>query len=115
MQESILTPDQYKDLSKKIIYAVDTKHRIIPLNSLKHHRYLLKTPIYVTLEFEEDKVIASFEDIEAFSYADTASEAINLLSDEIIQIFEDLLEDKENLGSLPRKWLQYLEEIIECR
>ena len=24
------------------------------------------------------------------------------------------MEDKESLGSLPRKWLQYLEEIIEC-
>ena len=115
MQGSILTPDQYKELSKKIIYAVDTKHRIIPLNSLKHPKYHLKTPVYVTLEFEEDKVIASFEDVEAFSYADTTSEAIDLLSDEIIQIFEDLMEDKENLGSLPRKWLQYLEEIIECR
>jgi hypothetical protein len=115
MQESILTPDQYKDLSKKIIYAVDTRYRIVPLNSLKHPKYHLKTPIYVTLEFEEDKVIASFDDIEAFSYADTTSEAINLLSDEIIQIFEDLMEDKENLGALPRKWLQYLEEIIECR
>ncbi len=99
----------------KIIYAVDTRYRIVPLNSLKHPKYHLKAPIYVTLEFEEDKVIASFDDIEAFSYADTASEAINLLSDEIIQIFEDLMEDKENLGSLPRKWLQYLEEIIECR
>ena len=115
MQGNILTPDQYKDLSKKIITAVDTKHRIIPLNSLKHPKYHLKTPVYVTLEFEEDKVIASFEDVEAFSYADTTSEAIDLLSDEIIQIFEDLMEDKENLGSLPRKWLQYLEEIIECR
>ena len=92
-----------------------TFFRIIPLNSLKHPKYYLKAPIYVTLEFEEDKVIASFDDIEAFSYADTASEAIDLLSDEIIQIFEDLMEDKENLGSLPRKWLQYLEEIIECR
>ena len=115
MQESILTPDQYKDLSKKIIHAVDMRYRIIPLNSLKHPKYYLKVPIHITLEFEENKVIASFDDIEAFSYADTASEAIDLLSDEIIQIFEDLLEDKENLGSLPRKWLQYLEEIIECR
>ncbi len=60
-------------------------------------------------------MIASFDDIEAFSYADTTSEAINLLSDEIIQLFEDLMEDKDNLGALPRKWLQYLEEIIECR
>ena len=115
MQESILTPDQYKDFSKKIIHAIHTRYRIIPLNSLKHPKYHLKFPIHVTLEFEEDKVIASFDDIEAFSYADTASEAINLLSDEIVQIFEDLMEDKENLGTLPQKWLQYLEEIIECR
>jgi len=115
MQESILTPEQYKNLSKKIIHAVDTRYRIIPLNSLKDPKYHLKSPIYVTLEFEEDKVIASFEDIEVFSYAETASEAIDLLCGEIIQIFEDLLEDKENLGSLPQKWLQYLEEIIECR
>jgi len=60
-------------------------------------------------------MIASFDDIEAFSYADTASEAIDLLCGEIIQVFEDLLKDKENLGTLPRKWLEYLEEIIECR
>ncbi len=115
MQEIILTPDQYKDLSKKIIHAVDTRYRIIPLNSLKHPKYHLKTPIHVTLEYEEDKVVASFDDIEAFSYADTASEAIDLLCGEIIQVFEDLQEDKENLGTLPRKWLEYLEEIIECR
>lgn len=60
-------------------------------------------------------MIASFDNIEAFSYADTTSEAIDLLSDEIIQIYEDLMEDKENLGTLPQKWLQYLEEIIEYR
>jgi len=60
-------------------------------------------------------VIANFEDIEAFSYADTASEATDLLCGEIIQVFEDLVEDRENLGTLPRKWLAYLEEIIECR
>ena len=60
-------------------------------------------------------MIASFDDIEAFAYADTVSEAIDLLCVEIIQVFEDLLEDKENLGNLPRKWLEYLEEIIECR
>ena len=115
MQESILTADQYKDLSKKIIHAVVTRYRIIPLNSLKHPKYRLKTPIYITLEFEKGKVIASFEDIEAFSYADTASEAIELLCEEIIQVFEDLREDKKDLGALPKKWLEYLEEIIECR
>lgn len=115
MQNSILTPEQYKDLTKRIIHAVDMKYRIIPLNSLKHSKYHLKAPIHVTLEFDEDKVIASFEDIEAFSYADTISEAIDLLCGEIIQVYEDLLEDRDNLGALPRKGLEYLEEIIECR
>ncbi len=115
MQKNILTPEQYKDLTRKIIHAVDTRYRIIPLNSLKHTKYHLKAPIHLTLEFDEDKVIASFDDIEAFAYADTVSEAIDLLCVEIAQIFEDLIEDKGNLGDLPRKWLEYLEEIIECR
>ena len=115
MQKSILTPDQYKDLSKKIIHAVDTRYRIIPLNSLKHPKYHLKSPIHITLEFEDDKVIASFEDIEVFSYADTASEAIDLLCEEIIQIYDDLQQDQENLGPLPNKWWHYLKEIVECR
>jgi hypothetical protein len=115
MQESILTPDQYKDLSKKIIHAVDMRYRIIPLNSLKHPKYHLKAPLYITLEFEDDKVIANFDDIEAFSYADTASEALAQLCEEIIPIYEDLQQDRENLGPLPNKWFQYLEDIIECR
>jgi len=115
MQENILTPDQYKDLSKKIIHAVDTRYRIIPLNSLKHPKYHLKVPLHITMEFEEDKVIANFDDIEAFSYADTVSEALDQLCEEIIQIYEELKEDRENLGPLPNKWFHYLEDIIECR
>ena len=102
-------------MPQEIIHAVDTRNRIIPLNSLKQPKYHLKAPIHVILASEEDKVIASFDDIEAFSYANTASEAIDLLCSEIIQVFEDLLEDKENLGTLPQKWLAYLEDIIECR
>ena len=81
----------------------------------KHHKYHLKSPIHIKLEFEEDKVIASFDDIEAFSCANTTSEGIGLLCEEIIQVYEDLLEEQESLGPLPRKWLQYLGEIIECR
>lgn len=115
MQESILTADQYKDLAKKIIHSIDTRYRIIPLNSLKHPKYHLRVPVHITMEFEEDKVIASFDDIEAFSYAETNSEAINQLCEEIIQLYEDLQEDEENLGPLPQKWLHYLKEIIECK
>lgn len=115
MKESILTPDQYRDLTKNIIHSIDARYRIIPLNSLKHPNYHLKSPVHIVLEFEENKVVASFDDIEAFSYADTEFEAIDQLCEEIILIYKDLQEDEENLSPLPRKWLRYLNEIIECR
>ena len=41
------------------------------------------------------------------------NEAIDRLCEEIINIYEDLKEDKENLGVLPQKWLAFLEEVIE--
>jgi len=64
---------------------------------------------------EEDKVTASLDDIEAFAYADTEYEAVNLLCKEIINIYEDLKVDKKNLGILPMQWLDYLEEIISSK
>ena len=115
MQQTLLTSEQYRNLTKKIILSIEKRHRIVPINSLKSMKYFLKSPIYITLEYEKGKVIAGFDDIEAFSYADTESEAVSQLCEEIIQIYEDLTEDRENLGSLPAKWLLYLEEIIGCR
>jgi hypothetical protein len=60
-------------------------------------------------------VIASLDDIEAFAYADTKFEAINLLCEEIIILYEDLRSDRNLLGKLPIKWLDYLEEIIRIK
>lgn len=60
-------------------------------------------------------MVASFDDIEAFAYADTEYEAINRLSEETINLFEDLKEDRENLGPILLKWLAFLEEIIRER
>ena len=114
IQQPLLTKDQYRNLTKQIVHSIETQFRIVPLNSLKHSRYRLKTPVHITLEFEKGLVIAGLDDIEAFAYADTTSEAIDHLCGEIVQIYEDLKEDKENLGYLPEKWLRFLEEKIEC-
>jgi hypothetical protein len=70
---------------------------------------------YFSIEIEKDTVIASLDDIEAFAYADTEFEAVNCLCGEIVDIYEDLKNDKENLGILPRKWIAFLEETIESR
>ncbi|MFH1563220.1 MAG: hypothetical protein ABIF11_07395 [Nitrospirota bacterium] len=116
MQTNVLTDRQYTELPKRLIEGIEQRYKSIPLNSLKHPQYILKKPLYITLETDEnDKVIASLDEIEAFAYADTEFEAINLLCEEIINLYEDLKDSSEDLGVLPRKWLQYLKEVIEKR
>ncbi len=112
MQPEILTDEQYKDFSKNLIKAVESRCRIVPLNSLKKSGYTLNTPIYITVETDEDAIIASLDDIEAFAYADTEFEAINGLCEEIIALYDDLRRNRGNLGILPQKWLEYLDEVI---
>ncbi|MHC9542166.1 MAG: hypothetical protein AB9903_21865 [Vulcanimicrobiota bacterium] len=112
MEAEIISEKQLRSLSMKILNTIEKRYRIIPLNSLKHNRYSLKKPVFITLENDKDKIIASLDDIEAFSYADTEYEAINGLCEEITNLYEDLDDDRENLGPLPQKWLHYLEELI---
>ncbi|OIP30552.1 MAG: hypothetical protein COW04_01555 [Deltaproteobacteria bacterium CG12_big_fil_rev_8_21_14_0_65_43_10] len=112
MQTEILTDEQYKDLSRNLIKAVESRCRILPLNSLKKSKYILNRPIYITIETDEDTIIATLDDIEAFAYADNEFEAINGLCDEIVELYEDLRENQGNLGILPQKWLEYLNEAI---
>lgn len=113
MQTNILTEEQYKMLSKKLINSIERHFKIVPINTLQHHKYKLIKPVYITIEMGKDFIIASLDDIEAFAYADTEFEAINQLCEEIINIYEDLQEDRENLGKFPKRWLAFLEEIIE--
>ena len=112
MLTEILTNEQYRDFSKNLIKAVESRCRIVPINSLKKSGYTLNQPIYISLETDEDTVIASLDDIEAFAYADTEFEAINSLCEEIITLYEDLKANRDNLGILPEKWLGYLDSVI---
>ena len=113
MQTEILTDEQYKILSKKLLKTIGSHYKIVPLNTLKNPRYSLRRPIFITIEMDKDTVVASLDDIEAFAYADTEFEAINGLCQEIINIYEDLKADRKNLGPLPKKWLVYLEDVVK--
>lgn len=115
MQTKILTDEQYKFLSKKLMNTIERHYKVIALNTLKHPHYVLKRPIYITIEVDKAVFIANLDDIEAFAYGDTEYEAINCLCEEIINVYEDLKDDRENLGPLPKKWLEYLEDVIENR
>ena len=114
MRTEVFTKEQYKEFTKELIRSFE-KRKIVPLNTLKNDHYILKNPLYVTLEIEDGVVIASLDDIEAFAYADTEYEATNQLSEEIVNLYKDLKDDRENLGPLPQKWLAFLEEVIRER
>ncbi len=115
MQEPILSEAQYVDLTKRIVRSLESRSRIIPLNTLKHPNYGLNHPVHITLEYDEDTIIASFHDIDAFAYADTESEALDQLREQIVMLYEDLAAESEALGPLPRKWLACLQEMIGCK
>ena len=112
MQTEMLTNEQYRNFSKNIIKAVEGRCRIVPINSLKKSGYTLNQPIHISIETDEDTVIASLDDIEAFAYADTEFEAVNGLCDEIVTLYDDLRANRNNLGILPEKWLSYLDSVI---
>ncbi len=115
MHTSVLTDEQYRSLSKKLIKSVQGRFKIVALNSLKHPKYVLERPIFITIEADKDAVIATLDDIEAFAYADTEFEAVNNLCNEIVSIFEELREDRHSLGPLPKRWLDYLKDTIKSR
>jgi len=100
--------------ARKILKKIESNFKIIPLNSLRNEKYSLKCPIYITIEYEGDLVIASFDDVEAFAYADNEFEAVDLLCTEITVLYGELIEDKENLGPLPKKWFSILQNFIKC-
>ena len=101
--------------ARKILKKIESNFKIIPLNSLRNEKYLLKFPIYITIEYDDGQVIASFDDVEAFAYADNEFEAVDLLCQEIIILYNELSEeDKDNLGPLPKKWLSILHYFITC-
>ncbi len=113
MSLQVVQSEQISYYAKQILKKIEANFKIIPLNSLRDEKYPLKHPIYITIEHENDQIIASFDDVEAFAYASNEFEAVDLLCAEIIALFIDLMEDQENLGPLPQKWLAILQHFIK--
>ena len=111
----MLTSKQFQELKRDVISSMEGRYKIVPLNSLMHSRYNLAQPLYIVVEYGDDEVVASLNEIEAFASAPTEYEALELLCEEIVMLYEDLSAEPENLGKLPTRWLNYLEGVISCR
>ena len=115
MEQAILTTEQFQELKRDLISFFEGRHKIVPLNSLMDSRYSLVQPLYIVLEYGENEVIASLNEIEAFASAPTEYEALETLCAEIVILYEDLSAEPETLGKLPARWLEYLEGVIRCK
>ncbi len=111
----MLTSEQFQELKRDLISSIEGRHKIMPLNSLMHSRYSLVQPLHIVVEYGDNEVVASLNEIEAFVSAPTEYEAMELLCEEIVMLYEDLSAEPEKLGKLPAKWLDYLEGVIRCR
>ena len=85
------------------------------IRDLGDETYELTEPLLITIEeySVDDTVIASFPEVEAFGEGITETEAILNLKLAILDLYDELKETPvDELGSLPRSWLNVLHKII---
>jgi hypothetical protein len=87
--------------------------KVIFIQNLRDTRYRLKQAIPVFLETTDDTVIATYYDIDMYGEGEEEQSAINDLCGAIIEYYESLLEDVDNLGPMPKQELDFLRGIIE--
>ena len=75
-------------------------------------KYELSTPLQIVLEEDEEETVARIPELNLYASADTDSEAIKELKQEIIQLYDDLHSSHRKLGPLPESWLQTLRKLI---
>lgn len=73
----------------------------------------LNNPLYITLEFYKDGIIAEHPDTESWAEGETEYEAIDGLRYEIEDLYDDLKEiPDEELGRNPLRWKRFLLSIV---
>lgn len=79
---------------------------------LGNSQYELTTPMQIVLEEDQGETVARIPELNLYASADTDSEAINELKQEIINLYEDLQSSDRKLGPLPKSWLETLRKLI---
>ena len=68
----------------------------------------------IVIEEYPDETVARWPEVEAFGSGATEAEAIAILKQDIVSLFEDLVAfSDDELGKLPRGWKRILLRIIE--
>ena len=88
------------------------KSKEVKIISLGSERIVLNRGIPILLEIYSDEVVAKFIDAEVTGFGETEAEAIDHIKENIVSLYYELIEDEDNLGPLPKRWLLVLRDII---
>lgn len=106
--------EQISDLKAEIADRPVIKTMV--LHDFSSEVYALRQPLAIVVEQYASETVASFPNIEAFGAGSSEPEAIALLEQEIIDLYEQLqLIDQRELGPIPRGWLRVLNKLLEKR
>jgi hypothetical protein len=106
--------EQIKAVAREAIAQVE-RQKTVYLQDLKHPNLVLRHPLPVFLEMDDEIYIANYYDTESFGSGDSEYEALNDLCLELAQTYLDLEADQGKLGPLPSKWWTHLQTVIERR
>ncbi len=82
------------------------------LQDLRIPKLRLVAPLFVTVEEQDDIVVASNVDLDTFGYGDTEAEALDDLRAVIVETYFDLKLDQANLGPHLQAIWNYLNRIV---
>lgn len=109
--------EQFAKSQKQVEELTETVEGIAKISNatiyeLANSQYELTVPLQIVLEENQEETVARIPELNLYASADTDSEAINELKQEIIQLYEDLQSSDRKLGPLPESWLQTLRKLI---
>lgn len=112
-----LLPDKNAQ-SIKLIYVVREsiyeQEFETEIDTLINFNYTLIKPIKVKIIKNTSGVIGDIEELELYSYGDNEFEVLRELNEEVVSLFEDLIEmEDKNLGKYPKKWKSILNQYIK--
>ena len=124
-----ISSEELQSLENKVLPIYDTIARLKELGEelqtrpiirntniweLNSERYRLKHPINIVIEEYPDETVARWPEVEAFGSGATEAEAIAILKQDIVSLFEYLVAfSDDELGKLPQGWKRILLRIIE--
>ena len=82
------------------------------LQDLRDRRSRLISPLYVTIEQEEDLVVASNADLDVYGYGETEAGALQDLRQVIVETYFDLKKDSNRLSAHLQSVWNFLDRIV---